>query len=79
MNSRYETLILLAEELDTPSTPEKATELNVLLAELLPDDAKPEHVSLLDDLISIMSNTGNLFVEHRAAILRLQEGLRSKY
>lgn len=78
VNSRYGRLIILAEEINTPSTPEKMAELNELLAELSPNDINSEHLSLLDYLISIISNTGNLFVERQAAILKLQNAIRSK-
>lgn len=79
MRSDYERLIELAAETDTPSTPEKIRELNVLLSQQSIDSIKKEHSSLLDDLISILSNTNNLCVESRAAIIALQDAIRSEY
>jgi hypothetical protein len=76
MNSQYYRLINLAEELDTPPTPKKIEELNELLAATDAADVKPEHLSLLDDLISIMANTGNLTETHKAAILDLSDKIR---
>lgn len=78
MNSQYKKLIELAEELDTPSNPKKVTELNELLAGTSAADVKPEHFSMLDSIISIMSNTGNLFATHEVSILELLEGIRSR-
>ncbi len=78
MMSGYERLIELAIETDTPSTPEKIRELNVLLSSQSVESINEEHLSLLDDLISILSNTNNLFTEYRDSIIALQDAIRSK-
>jgi hypothetical protein len=78
MKSDYERLIELAAETDTPSTPEKIKELNVLLSQQSIDSIEKEHSSLLDDLISILSNTNNLCVESRESIIALQDAIRSE-
>lgn len=76
MNSEYNKLIFLAEELDARSTPAKTEELNNLLSATSAADVKPEHLSLLDGLISIMSNTGNLSPAQESSILQLLEDIR---
>ncbi|MGO3128308.1 MAG: hypothetical protein ACTIJY_09575 [Luteimonas sp.] len=78
MHPQYNRLIELAEELDAPSNPKKVTELNDLLAGTSATDVNPEHFSLLDALISIMSNTGNLSPTYEYSILELLEGIRSR-
>lgn len=78
MNMLYNRLIFLAEELDTPFSPKRIAELNVLLAGTSIAEVKPEHISLLDDLVSIISNTGNLLTEHAPAVFKLQDDLRSR-
>ena len=76
MKSPYNRLIFLAEELDTPSTAEKIVELNTLLASIPLGEVDQSHYSLLDGLISILWNTGNLMPAHQVRILRLQEEIR---
>ena len=78
MNSQYNKLITLAEELNAPSTPSRTAELNELLSATSAADVKREHFSLLDGLISIMSNTSNLSETHKATILQLSDGIRSR-
>jgi len=50
--------------------------LNELLAATDATAVKPEHFSLLDDLISIMAITGNLTEAHKTAILDLSDKIR---
>ena len=76
--SNYKRLIFLAEELDTPSTLQKITELNELLSGQDINDIKDCDLQILDDLISILSNTDNLLVEKRESVIILQESIRSK-
>lgn len=78
MRSQYNRLIELAQELDTPSNPKKVAELSVLLAGISADEVEPQHLSLLDALISIMSNTGNLSGPNEVSVLELLEGIRSR-
>lgn len=78
MNSQYQKLIALAEETDTASTPEKVKTLNHLLSTISVSDIEPDHLALLDDLICILSNTGNLLSANEAVILQLLEEIRSK-
>ena len=78
MEPRYCKLIELAEELDTPSTPQKVADLNELLAGTSVAEVDPDHFSLLDGLISTMSNTGNISAAHQVSILALLEGIRSR-
>jgi len=39
---------------------------------------KDKDLQILDDLISILRNTGNLFAENCESIINLQEGIRSR-
>ena len=78
MNDQYSRLITLAEELDTPSSPARIDHLNYLLSEISVTVVKSEHFSLLDDLISTMSVTGNIATTHEAKILQLLEDIRSR-
>jgi hypothetical protein len=78
MNPQYIALIKLAEELEVPFTQAGTMELSMLLAATSAKDVKQEHLSLLDNLISTMSITGNLSADHESAILTLLEGIRSR-
>lgn len=78
MNSQYNKLITLAEELNASSTAFRTEELNELLSATSAANVKREHFSLLDGLISIMSNTGNISETHKTTILELLEGIRSR-
>jgi hypothetical protein len=76
--SSYERLIFLANETDTQSTPQKISELNELLSSQDVNDIKDCDLQILDDLISILSNTDNLFAEKQESIINLQENIRSR-
>lgn len=76
--SNYERLLFLAEEADTQSTPQKISELNELLSIQDIDGITDSDLTILDDLISILCNTDNLFTEKRESITNLQEAIRSK-
>lgn len=78
MNAQYNRLIALAEELDTPSSPDRINQLNDLLSAISIAAVKPEHFLLLDSLISIMSVTGNISATHEVKILQLLEDIRSR-
>lgn len=75
---KYEKLIFLAEETDTPSTKEKMIELNKLLSEISQEKIQPEHYGLLDDLITILFNINNIFQETEKIIDALQSYLRKE-
>jgi hypothetical protein len=75
---KYKRLILLAEETDTPSTKEKIIELNKLLSEINHEKIQSMHYSLLDDLISILFNTNNIFMETEKRIDTLQTYIRDQ-
>ncbi len=76
--SNYERLIFLAKETDTQSTPQKILELNELLSIQDINGVKDSDLQILDDLISILNNTNNLFVEKRESVINLLESIRSK-
>lgn len=76
--SNYERLILLAKETDTQSTPQKISELNELLSSQDVGGINNCDIQILDDLISILINTGNLFAEKQEPVMRLQENIRSR-
>ncbi|MBE4583247.1 hypothetical protein BOO34_18430 [Vibrio navarrensis] len=76
--SNYERLIFLANENNTRSTAEKISELNQLLFNQKVDEIKDDDLQIIDDLISILSNTGNLFPEKHKSIINLQENIRSR-
>lgn len=78
MSSDYKRLIELAAETDVTSTPEKIATLNELLSQQRVDSIDSEDLSLLDDLISSLSITGNLFSETHDSVIALQEEIRSK-
>jgi hypothetical protein len=76
MNAKYKRLIELAEELNTPSTSEKIKELNLLLAQIDINIVGEKHYHLLDDLITILHNTNNIFEETYPNIIELQDAIR---
>ena len=76
--SNYERLIFLSKETDTQSTPQRISELNELLSGQDVNDIKVCDLQIMDDLISILSNTDNLLAEKRESIISLQERIRSK-
>ncbi len=76
--SNYERLIFLAKETDTPSTPQRISELNKLLSGQDVKNIEDYDLQILDDLISILSNTDNLLAEEQESIIKLQERIRSK-
>lgn len=78
MNSNYNRLIRLAEDLYAPFNDARTIELNELLAATSAADVDPEHFSLLDSLISTISGTGNLSASHETAIIKLLEDIRSR-
>jgi len=78
MKSDYERLIELVYEEDKPSTPEKIKELNVLLSQQSIHSIKKEHLSQIDNLITMLCMTGNLFEEYYEPIIALQDAIRSK-
>lgn len=78
MDFKYQRLIVLAEEIDTPSTAEKARELNILLSEVDKNIIDQNHYHLLDDLITILLNTGNIFDETQSNINALQSFIRGE-
>ncbi len=63
MSNNYNKLISLALESDKASTPEKINLLNDLLVNLEIGEIKLEHQGLLDDLITILFNTDNIFTK----------------
>lgn len=75
----YERLIYLAEEPDTASTQEKIKELNDLLSTQNVDSIKDKDLQVLDDLITILANTGNLYAEKHEAIINLQDDIRIRF
>ena len=76
--SKYERLIFLAKETDTQSTPQKISELNELLSNQDVNEIKDYDLQILDDLISILSNTDNLLAEKQESVINLQEDIRSR-
>lgn len=76
--SKYERLIFLAKETDTQSTPQKISELNELLSNQDVNEIKDCDLQILDDLISILSNTDNLLAEKQESVINLQEDIRSR-
>lgn len=76
--SSYERLIFLANEADVQSTPQKISELNELLSSQDVNEIKDCDLQILDDLISILSNTDNLVAEKQESIINLQENIRSR-
>lgn len=76
--SNYERLIFLAKETDTQSTPQKISELNELLSSQDVNDIKDNDLQIIDDLISILSNTNNLLPEKQEFVINLQENIRSR-
>ena len=75
---KYNRLIELASQTDIDSTKAKILELNDLLSEVEVDSIEECHIRLLDDLISIMSNTNNIFESHFKKLIELQDKLRDK-
>lgn len=78
MVSKYERLIQLATEADVSSTHAKIDELNSLLKFQNINEVRSQDLSLLDDLISILANTENIYVESRTDVLELQDAIRLK-
>lgn len=76
--NEYKRLIALANEVDTPSTSDKVIELNRLLSNIIPDQIQKEHYVILDDLINILFNTNNIFMENAATVDALQIYVRCK-
>jgi hypothetical protein len=78
MNSAYQRLMVLANETDTTSTEEKIRELNKLLGALDPLLIEVGDLRILDDLITVLHNTGNLLPETRVVLMERQEIIRSR-
>lgn len=78
MTQTYEKLLQLAKKKDTFSSPEVIEELNSLLKAQDVNEIKDQDLTLLDDLISILANTDNLYPETRTVIIELQDAIRSK-
>ena len=76
--SSYERLIVLAKETGTPSTSMRVLEINELLSSQDANEIKDYDLQILDDLISTLSNTDNLFLEKQVSIINLQENIRSR-
>lgn len=68
----------LANETDTPSTDEKILELNKLLEVLDPSMVKIDDLRIVDDLVTVLHNTGNLLPETRDLLMDHQEKIRSR-
>ncbi len=78
MNSAYQRLMVLANETDIPSTEAKVCELNKLLEALNPSLVEVGDLRILDDLITVLHNTGNLLPETRVVLIDHQEKIRSR-
>lgn len=78
MTSAYRRLMVLANETDTPSTDEKILELNKLLEVLDPSMVKIDDLRIVDDLVTVLHNTGNLLPETRDLLMDHQEKIRSR-
>lgn len=76
MKSAYQRLIELANEVDVPSSPEKITELNNLLAKISKDDLDNKDFSLIDDLICILFNTDNILPQNAKKTTELLKCIR---
>lgn len=75
--SSYERLMALATETDTQSTPAKISELNYLLSKQACDSIKEGDHQILDDLISTLHITGNIYAETSESIIQLQNTIRA--
>lgn len=78
MIQRYKRLIQLANENYVFFTHKNTTELNSLLKEQDANEVKDTDLIILDDLISILANTNNLYTDTRNKIIELQEAIRSR-
>jgi len=78
VTSAYRRLMVLANETDTPSTDEKILELNKLLEVLDPSMVKIDDLRIVDDLVTVLHNTGNLLPETRDLLMDHQEKIRSR-
>jgi len=78
MRSSYRKLLSLASEVNVASTPEKIEELNSLLSSQEVDHIEDQHLPLMDDLICILSNTGNINPVNHDAITAVQELIRDR-
>lgn len=78
MSSAYQRLMVLANETDIPSTEAKVRELNKLLEALNPSLVEVGDLRILDDLITVLHNTGNLLPETRVVLIDRQEKIRSR-
>jgi hypothetical protein len=76
--SNYERLIFFAKETNSQTTSDIITELNELLSSQDVNSIKVCDLQILDDLISMLSNTDNLLSETRESIIILQEIIRSR-
>ncbi|MDO9102412.1 MAG: hypothetical protein Q7U50_09195 [Candidatus Nitrotoga sp.] len=70
--------MVLANEADIPSTEAKVRELNKLLEALNPSLVEVGDLRILDDLITVLHNTGNLLPETRVVLIDRQEKIRSR-
>lgn len=76
ISKKYHRLICLAKDLESPHTSESIRELNVILSEMPIDLIDPNDFSLIDDLICILHNTGNIEERRKEKIVQLQDSIR---